>query len=77
MLNAVGKLRLPAERVAFDIQSDGMGGNSAWLVTGMDLHEADLGTSATTRVGSIAGLEMPLIDIAVMPEERDRMASAR
>src|SRR5581483_1138854 len=45
ILNAVGKLGVAlAGPLAFDIVSDGMGGNTAWLIAGGMLHKVDLAT---------------------------------
>ena len=58
ILNTVGKLGITLDGpVAFDIQSDGKGGNMAWLVSGTTLYSVDLATGAAKSVGQIAGFE--------------------
>lgn len=68
ILNTIGtlgvKLRGP---VAFDIQSDGKGGNAAWMLTASTLYAVDLGSGATRMVAKIAGLKGRATDFAVLP----------
>jgi hypothetical protein len=65
VLNAVGKLGVSATGpMAFDILSDGKGGNSAWLLAGGTLHQVDLATGKATAVGKIDGVKGNLTDIA-------------
>ncbi|MBK1662588.1 DUF4394 domain-containing protein [Paracraurococcus ruber] len=57
---------LPAG-VAFDILSDGAGGNAAWLLAAGTLHQVDLATGKAMAAGSVAGLPAAeVIDIAAM-----------
>ena len=49
MLNAVGKLGVKADNVAFDIWSDGHGKNEAWLMAGDTLYSVDLATGKATH----------------------------
>ncbi len=66
-LNTVGKLGVKVDGpVAFDIQSDGKGGNMAWLIAGTTLHSVDLATGAAKAVGPIAGLKAGLKDMAIL-----------
>jgi hypothetical protein len=68
ILNTVGKLGVALEGpIAFDIQSDGKGGNMAWLIAGNTLHSVDLATGAAKAVGPVAGLKAGLKDMAVLP----------
>ena len=68
ILNTVGKLGIPLDGpVAFDIQSDGKGGNMAWLIAGTTLYSVDLATGAAKAVGQIAGLKAGLRDMAILP----------
>ncbi|MCC7275672.1 MAG: DUF4394 domain-containing protein, partial [Alphaproteobacteria bacterium] len=67
VLSAIGKLGIKAERVAFDIASDGMGGNAAWLMAGGTLYSVDLATGKATRAAKIAGTKGTVRDIAVLP----------
>jgi len=50
---------------AFDIWSDGKGGNQAFLLIDGTLHTVDLETGKPTEVGKIKGLPKKVIDIAV------------
>jgi hypothetical protein len=49
---------------AFDILSDGNGGNTGFLVAAGGLHRIDLDTGAVTTIGPIANLPGEVIDIA-------------
>ncbi len=53
--------------VAFDVWSDGKGGNAAWLLSGGALHAVDLATGTARKVGAIAGLQGRITDFAVLP----------
>ena len=52
---------------AFDVWSDGMGGNVGWLVSGGTGHTVDLVTGKATVVGAIGGLTGAVTDIAILP----------
>jgi hypothetical protein len=53
--------------VAFDILSDGAGGNSAWLLAGGSLHKVDLMSGKAMPGVMVTGLPKPeVIDIAAM-----------
>jgi hypothetical protein len=68
ILNTLGKLTPKVDdSVAFDIWSDGKGGNTGWLLTGGTLHMVDIATGATKSVGKISGLKGKISDIAVLP----------
>ena len=68
ILTAVGSLGVKVDGpIAFDISSDGKGGNSAWLLAGGTLHSVDLATGAAKSVGAISGLKGKVSDIAVLP----------
>jgi hypothetical protein len=70
ILNTLGKLGVALDGpIAFDIQSDGKGGNMAWLIAGTTLHSVDLATGAAKAVGPIAGLKAGLKDMAVLPSK--------
>jgi len=57
---------LPAG-VAFDILSDGAGGNTAWLLAEGTLHRLSLETGKAMPAGMVAGLPTAeIIDIAAM-----------
>jgi Domain of unknown function (DUF4394) len=68
ILNTIGK---PAAKfngnVAFDIWSDGKGGNTGWLLAGDMLYTVDITAGTATSVGKIAGLNGKVSDIAVLP----------
>src|SRR5207344_1926245 len=66
ILNTIGNLAAKADGgVAFDIWSDGKGGNTGWLLAGGVLHTVDIATGVTKSVGKIAGLKGKIGDIAV------------
>ena len=68
ILNAVGKLgSMVGADVAFDILSDGKGGNTAWLLAGNTLHTVDLASGKATATGAIAGLKGKVVDISLLP----------
>lgn len=68
VLNTVGQLGMSGENVAFDIMSDGNGGNSAWAMAGDTLYSVDLATGKGTMAAKIAGVSGTVRDIAVMPK---------
>lgn len=63
----VGKIAEGLKAAALDIQSDGKGGNTAYLLTGKTLHTLDLASGKPTTLGDVAGLPDNIIDIAVLP----------
>lgn len=63
----VGMIAEGLESVAFDIASDGSGGNTAWLLTGNVLHRIDLKSAKPMTLGEVEGLPKMVIDLAVMP----------
>ncbi|MGE0718475.1 MAG: DUF4394 domain-containing protein [Alphaproteobacteria bacterium] len=68
VLSAIGKLGVKADKPAFDIASDGMGGNAAWLMAGGTLYSVDLATGKATMAAKIAGAKGTVRDIAVLPK---------
>lgn len=66
ILGAVGKLGIKADKVAFDIWSDGTK-NDAWLMMGDTLYSVDLATGKATEAAKIAGVSGTVRDIAIMP----------
>lgn len=68
ILNAVGKLGVATPVAAFDIVSDGKGGNTAYLLAGGVLHTVDLATGKAKAGAKVAGLEAAS-DIAVLPAQ--------
>ena len=67
VLAAIGKLGVKADRAAFDILSDGKGGNSAWLMAGDTLYSVDLATGKASPAMKIEGVSGPVMDIAILP----------
>lgn len=67
VLSAVGKLGVKADKVAFDIRSDGNGKNDAWLMAGDTLYSVDLATGKATEAAKIAGVSGTVRDIAILP----------
>ena len=68
ILSGIGKLGVKLDGpIAFDILSDGKGGNTGWLLAGGQLHSVDLATGAAKAVGPIAGLSGAISDIAILP----------
>ncbi|WP_163367651.1 DUF4394 domain-containing protein, partial [Enterobacter hormaechei] len=56
ILNTVGTLGISGEGVAFDILSDGKGGNQAWAMSGDMLYKVDLATGKGEAAGKISGV---------------------
>jgi hypothetical protein len=67
MLNPVGETGLAVEWVGFDIASDGMGGNEAWLMSAGKLYSVDLATGMASEAGTIDGAGPDIRDIAITP----------
>ena len=67
ILNTIGSLGIKLSGpVAFDIASDGKGGNTAWLISGGTIYTVDMATGAAKASGTIAGLSGGLMDMAVL-----------
>jgi outer membrane protein assembly factor BamB len=67
ILNTVGSLGVQISGpVAFDIASDGKGGNTGWLLMGATLYRVDLATGQAQLVGPVPGLSHTISDFAVM-----------
>lgn len=66
ILGAVGKLGIKADKVAFDIWSDGTR-NEAWLLAGDTLYSVDLATGKATEAAKITGISGAVRDIAILP----------
>ncbi len=68
IVSGIGKLGVALDGpIAFDIWTDGKGGNVGWLLAGGNLHTVDLASGATKPVGAIAGLKGKVSDIAILP----------
>lgn len=65
ILNTIGALGVDAKDAAFDIVSDGAGGNSATLVAGKMLYSVDLASGKAAAPKAISGLPGAVTDIAV------------
>ena len=68
VLNTVGMMGMASETVAFDIASDGQGGNSAWAMVGSKLYKVDLVSGKGTESGAIQGVSGTVRDIAILPK---------
>jgi hypothetical protein len=68
VLNSIGMLGMTPDNAAFDIVSDGQGGNTGWLMAKDTLYRVDLATGRGTEVAKIAGVSGTVRDIAVMPK---------
>lgn len=67
-LKAIGKLGVPgAKAYAFDVATAADGTNTAWLIADNVLHTVALDTGKATEVGQLAGVSVPIRDVAVMP----------
>lgn len=68
IVTTVGPLGMKVDGpIAFDIWSDGKGGNTGWLLAGGTLYTVDIATGAAKSAGAIAGLTGRISDIAILP----------
>jgi hypothetical protein len=67
ILSTLGNIGKKPKAIAFNIQSDGKGGNTGWLLADGTLSTIDISNGQTTAVGSVAGLKGQVRDIAVLP----------
>jgi hypothetical protein len=67
ILNTLGNIGMKPPKAAFNIESDGKGGNAGWLLVGDVLSTVDIATGATRMVGKVSGLKGTVSDIAVLP----------
>lgn len=68
IVSGVGTLGIALDGpIAFDIWTDGKGGNVGWLLAGGNLHTVDIATGAAKSVGAIVGLKGKVSDIAILP----------
>jgi WD40 repeat protein len=65
VLNTVGSLGVKGDSMAFDIKSDGNGGNAAYLMAGDTLYTVDLTSGKATKAGTVAGAK-GIRDIAIL-----------
>jgi len=68
VLNTIGMLGMSGEGAAFDIVSDGQGGNTGWVMAKDTLYRVDLASGKGTEAAKIAGVSGTVRDIAVMPK---------
>jgi Domain of unknown function (DUF4394) len=67
ILNTIGKLGVKVNgSLAFDIASDGNGGNTGWLLAGGTLYTVDTMTGAAKPFGRVSGLDGRIGDIAIL-----------
>jgi hypothetical protein len=67
VLNTLGNIGMKPARAAFNIESDGKGGNTGWLLVGDVLSRVDIATGRASMVGKVSGLKDGVSDIAVLP----------
>jgi hypothetical protein len=67
ILATVGALGVKLGGVAFDIWSDGKGGNTAWLISDGRLYTVDLMTGKALTGTAIAGVRGKTTDMAILP----------
>jgi Domain of unknown function (DUF4394) len=68
VLNTIGRLGVKINgSVAFDISSDGKGGNTGWLLASGTLYTVDMMTGAAKPFGRVSGLVGRIGDIAILP----------
>jgi hypothetical protein len=69
ILNTVGMIGIKLDSgVAFDIWSDGKGGNAAWILAGGSLYALDLASGAAKLTGMVKGLTGAVMDMAILPQ---------
>jgi hypothetical protein len=65
---SIGKLGVDVSAgAAFDIVSDGKGGNAAYLAAGGKLYSVDIMSGAAKEWGAITGVDGMIRDIAILP----------
>jgi hypothetical protein len=65
VLSPVEEIGVKPAEGGFDIASDGLDGNSVWLVVDGAFHAVDLATGKTNEAGRIEGAKFR--DIAILP----------
>ncbi|MGL5363103.1 MAG: DUF4394 domain-containing protein [Bosea sp. (in: a-proteobacteria)] len=66
VLTTIGSLGAKPTAMAFDIEADGKGGNTGWLLADGTLHKLDIATGMVSMHGKIAGLNAPARDVAAL-----------
>ncbi len=67
VLSTLGSIGSKPKTIAFNIESDGKGGNTGWLLTDGTLSMIDIANGQTKAVGAVSGLKGNVRDIAIMP----------
>ena len=67
ILTTLGTIGSKPKSIAFNIESDGKGGNTGWLLADGTLSMIDITNGQTKAVGTVAGLKGAVRDIAVLP----------
>jgi hypothetical protein len=67
ILATVGVLGVRLDGVAFDIWSDGKGGNTAWLISEGRLYMVDLMAGKASAGTAVAGVRGKTTDMAILP----------
>jgi outer membrane protein assembly factor BamB len=68
ILNTLGKVGIKGQTVAFDIASDGQGGNRGWVVADGKLMSIDIASGAVTPAAAVASLPANVRDLAVLAQ---------
>lgn len=66
ILNTLGKVSVKGQTVAFDIASDGQGGNRGWLVADGKLMGIDIASGAVSPAVTVANMPANVRDLAVL-----------
>jgi DNA-binding beta-propeller fold protein YncE len=67
VLNTLGSLGAKPKAIAFNIEADGKGGNTGWLLADGTLSMIDIGNGQVRASGPVSGLKGSVRDIAVLP----------
>lgn len=67
VLSTLGNIGKKPKAIAFNIEADGKGGNTGWLLADGTLSMIDIANGQTRPVGAITGLKGAVRDIAVLP----------
>ena len=67
VLNTIGPVGAKGKIRAFDVEADGAGGNTGWLIAGNTLHRVDISSGKATPVGAIK-VKGAVRDLAVLPK---------
>lgn len=67
ILSTLGNIGKKPKAIAFNIESDGKGGNTGWLLADGTLSMIDIANGQAKPVGAVTGLKGQVRDIAVLP----------